>query len=114
MQRALKKASIQWPMHIARDGREALDYLQANGKYAGRADPSLIFLDLKLPFVHGFQVLEWIGKQPSLKEIPVLVLSSSPEDSDREKAQQLGAKTFLVKPPNPEMLREVFQSFSGV
>ena len=66
MQRALKKASIQWPMHIARDGREALDYLQANGKYAGRADPSLIFLDLKLPFVHGFQVpgVDWQAALP--------------------------------------------------
>ena len=80
MERALKKASIDRSMHIARDGRNALEYLQAIGKYADRNSyplPSLIFLDLKLPFVQGFKVLEWIRQQPSLKQLPVIILSSS-------------------------------------
>jgi CheY-like chemotaxis protein len=117
MERAFEKASIQRPMHVAKDGREALAYLQAAGKYADRNSypmPSLIFLDLKLPFVHGFQVLEWIRQQPSISQIPVIVLTSSPEQSDRDKAEALGAQSYLVKPPTPEMLQGVFQSFPGL
>jgi CheY-like chemotaxis protein len=116
LKRALQKARLSLPMHVATNGREALDYLQAVGKYSDRAVypiPSLIFLDLKLPFVHGFEVLAWIRQQPSLNHIPVAVLTSSPEQCDREKAQSLGAKAFLVKPPNPEMLLQLFQSLPG-
>jgi CheY-like chemotaxis protein len=117
MQRALKKASIDRPMHIIRDGRQALEYLEAAGKYADRNSyplPSLIFLDLKLPFVPGFKVLEWIRQQPSLKKLPVIILTSSAEQCDRDKANALGAQSFLVKPPTPEMLNGVFNSFPGV
>ena len=117
MERALEKASIARPMHIATDGRQALEYFQAVGKYADRNVyplPSLMFLDLKLPFVQGFKVLEWIRQQPSLKGLPVVILSSSSEQSDRDKADALGAHSFLVKPPTADMLRAVFQSFPGV
>ena len=92
MERALKKASIERPMHVAKDGRQAMEYLQAVGQYSDRNAfplPSLIFLDLKLPFVQGFQVLEWINQQPSLKQIPVVILTSSSEQSDRDKADAL-------------------------
>jgi CheY-like chemotaxis protein len=117
MNRALQKASLAPLMHIATDGRQALDYLQAVGKYSDRHAypiPSLIFLDLKLPFVQGFQVLEWIGQQPSLKHIPVVILSSSSEPSDRDTARRLGAHSFLVKPPTGEMMRDVFDTFPGL
>ena len=117
MERALEKASIERPMHVAKDGRQALEYLQAVGQYADRNSfplPSLIFLDLKLPFVQGFQVLEWINQQPSLKQIPVVILTSSSEQSDRDMAQALGAQSFLVKPPTADMLRRVFESFPGI
>jgi CheY-like chemotaxis protein len=116
MQRAMKKLAIEYPMHVAINGRDALDYFQAVGKYADRIAypiPSVIFLDLKLPFVHGFEVLDWIVHQSSLKQVPVAILTSSPEESDREMAYQLGAKFFLVKPPTPEMLEEVLHSILG-
>lgn len=112
MKRAMQKLPLAEAMHIAINGREALDYLQGVGKFADRTGypiPSLIFLDLKLPFVHGFEVLDWISHQPSLKQVPVAVLTSSPEESDREKAYRLGAKVFLIKPPTSEMLRGVLQ-----
>jgi CheY-like chemotaxis protein len=117
MHRALEKASLKPLMQIAKDGRQALEYLQGVGKYTDREAyplPALIFLDLKLPFVQGFQVLEWIRQQPPLKELPVVILSSSSEETDREKARQLGAQSFLVKPPTADTLREVFRTYSCV
>jgi CheY-like chemotaxis protein len=113
MERAMSKAGITVPLQLANDGQEAIDYLSGAGEFSDRTKyplPSVIFLDLKLPFVHGFEVLRWIKQQPSLADVPVAILSSSLEDSDREKSQELGAKTFLVKPPTPEMLVEFFQS----
>jgi CheY-like chemotaxis protein len=107
---ALKKAKLSPPMYHAKDGQEALDYLQAQGKYSDRATyplPSLILLDLKLPYVHGFEVLRWIRGQPSLKEVPVNMLTSSLEDRDRQRAFDLGANGFFIKPPTPETLREM-------
>jgi CheY-like chemotaxis protein len=112
MQQALKKLPLKYRVHLAEDGRQALDYLQGIGKYSDRAIypyPVIIFLDLKLPKVHGFEVLTWISEQPIIKEIPVAMLTSSPEPSDRERAANLGARTFLVKPPTPEVLSEALK-----
>lgn len=114
MERALSKAKCAMPMHIVFNGQEALDYLEGRGQYVDRAAhplPECVFLDLKLPFVHGFEVLAWIRRQPALENISVFVLTSSPEERDRKKALELGAKTFLVKPPSAEMLQEVFKNF---
>lgn len=111
MERALTKAKLAPPMHIAMNGRDALDYLKGSGKYGDRSEhplPNCVFLDLKLPFVHGFEVLEWMRSQSLLGQINVFVLTSSPEDRDRQRAMQLGAKEYLLKPPTPEMLQEVF------
>ncbi len=107
MRRALKKAGIDQPLQVVMDGQEALDYLGAAGKFADRAqfpEPSLVFLDLKLPYVHGFEVLDWIRRQDSLKDLPVVVLTSSPEERDRRRAHELGAKAYYVKPPSGEVL----------
>jgi CheY-like chemotaxis protein len=112
MERAMRKAKLCFSMHNAKNGQEAVDYLQGAGKYSQRATyplPSLIFLDLKIPFIHGFEVLRWIRQQPSLNGIPVIMLTSSLEASDQEKAVKLGAEGFLIKPPAPEKLVQVFQ-----
>ncbi len=109
MERAMSKTNLNQSIHIAINGKEAIDYLSGARKYVDRAAyplPDCILLDLKLPFVNGFEVLEWMRSQPSLLHIPVLILTSSPEDRDRKKAQELGAKAYLVKPPTPQMLLE--------
>jgi CheY-like chemotaxis protein len=113
MERALAKAQLDLPMQVAVNGEQAINYLAGNGKYADRIAyplPSCVFLDLKLPFVNGFEVLEWIRGQPPLAALPVIVLTSSPEERDRQKARQLGAKSYHIKPPTPPMLIEILKS----
>ncbi|HUD48897.1 MAG TPA: response regulator [Candidatus Baltobacteraceae bacterium] len=117
MERVMLKLPPTHTMHVAVDGREAVDYLQGSGKYSDRLAypiPSLIFLDLKLPSLHGFEVLAWINSQPSLKSVPVAILSSSAEPRDRETAIRLGAKSFLVKPPTPETVAQALKLLSDV
>jgi CheY-like chemotaxis protein len=113
LERALSKAKLDSPLYIAANGQEAIDYLAGAGKYADRTTypmPGCVFLDLKLPFRHGFEVLEWIRSEPSLAAIDVFVLTSSPEDRDRERAEQLGARAYLVKPPTGPMLLKVMET----
>lgn len=110
MEWALSKAKLDRPVHVAINGQDAIDYLSGAARYADRDVyplPRWIFLDLKLPFVHGFEVLEWIRSQPNLFNISVFVLTSSPEQRDRNRAAQLGAKAYLVKPPKPQMLLDL-------
>jgi CheY-like chemotaxis protein len=113
MQRVLRRAAISNPVQFVTDGQQALDYLSGAGAYSDRSlypQPFLVFLDLKLPYVHGFDVLEWLRRQPELSDIVVVVLTSSPESRDYTKAYTLGARTYLVKPPTAEMLRDVMTS----
>lgn len=100
--RALRTAEIDNPVHIVTDGEQALDYLQGAGKFADRAQyalPSLVLLDLKLPRVSGFEVLEWIQRDTTLPPLVVVVLSSSGETRDINMAYRFGARSYLVKPP---------------
>jgi len=114
-ERAMIKAQVSLPVHNARDGQEALDYLQAAGKYDDRNSfplPLLILLDLKIPLIHGFEVLRWVRGQPSLNNIPVVMLTSSLEEKDRARAIQMGADGYLIKPPTRESLAQVFENGS--
>jgi len=116
IKRALKEANILNPLQIAVHGQYAIDYLAGTGKYADRVQhplPSLIFLDLKLPFKHGLEVLKWIHEQPSLDKILVIVLTSSSEERDIQQAYRLGARSFLVKPPTTAMLLELMLSLKN-
>jgi len=113
MKRALKASAISNPLKVATDGREAMDYLAGAGLFANRTEfpiPSLIFLDLKLPYKSGFAVLEWIRTQPSLDSMLVVVLTSSSEERDIKEAYRLGARSFLVKPPTQTMLSDLMAS----
>jgi CheY-like chemotaxis protein len=83
-----------------KDGQQALDYLLHQGEFAGRGEnnPGLILLDLKLPKVDGLEVLRIIKGDDNLKRIPVVVLSSSREESDLTKSYDLGVNAYVVKP----------------
>jgi CheY-like chemotaxis protein len=108
--RAFAKAGFELPLHQVSDGEEALQYLNGNGKYGDRETyplPEIIFLDLKLPYVNGLEILEHIQKMPALDKIEVIVLTSSPEERDRKRAFELGAKEYLVKPATPKILLQI-------
>jgi CheY-like chemotaxis protein len=112
MRRALRKAGVELPLHVVKNGQEALDFLSGTGDFANRSQcppPSLVLLDLKMPFVNGFEVLAWIGSQASLKHIPIVVLTSSAEDRDRQKVMELGAKAYFVKPPTVETVKAILR-----
>ena len=116
MRRALKKTGLDLPVHVACDGNEALDYLRGSGVYQDRRQypvPSVIFLDLKLPYLTGFEVLEWIRQHPALQDLDVVILTSSAEERDEKKARELGVKAYLVKPPNAEMLLQTFSALAA-
>lgn len=111
MRRALKKSGLELPVQIVTDGKQALDYLMGTDEYGDRRQfpqPRWVFLDLKLPYFNGFEVLEWIRKDPTNQHLDVVILTSSPEERDRETAQRLGAMAYLVKPPTVEALLRVF------
>jgi CheY-like chemotaxis protein len=113
MKRALKGAAIPNPLKVAGDGQEAIDYLSGTERFANRSEfpiPSLIFLDLKLPYKSGFEVLEWIRSQSSLDPTLVVVLTSSSEERDIKETYRLGARSFLVKPPTQTMLSDLMIS----
>jgi two-component system response regulator len=112
LERAVKKAGITAPVQVARDGQQAIDYLSGAGSFADRVQyplPGLVFLDLKLPYVHGFDVLEWIRGQVQFGNLPVVVLTSSAEDRDRKRAQELRSQGYLVKPAEPAELAALMQ-----
>jgi CheY-like chemotaxis protein len=99
--RALKKANILNEMLVARDGVEALDYLFCTGTYAGRDPcnlPELVLLDLKLPKVDGLEVLKQLRANLSTKLLPVVVLTSSKEESDLINSYELGCNSYIRKP----------------
>jgi two-component system response regulator len=99
--RALRKARLSNPIHHVEDGQAALDFLFAEGDYTARegcAMPRLVLLDLKLPRVEGLEVLARIKGDPRTRDVPVVILTSSREAPDLEKAYSLGVNSYVVKP----------------
>jgi CheY-like chemotaxis protein len=104
---ATRKAQVDFILHNVEDGDRAMAYLSGTGAYADRDQyqlPSLILLDLKMPRGTGFEILKWIRKHPKLEDIPVVVLSGSQLKSDIERAYQVGANSYVVKPMGFEAL----------
>jgi two-component system response regulator len=108
-QRALRNANLGNHIQVARDGAEAMDFIFCDGVYTGRKiedTPKLILLDLKLPKVDGLEVLERIKSDPRTRHIPVVILTSSKEQTDVIKSYKLGVNSYIVKPVN-------FESFTA-
>jgi CheY-like chemotaxis protein len=97
-QETLRDAKVQNTLHIASDGMEATNFLWRRGKYANVPRPDLILLDLNLPKKSGREVLEEIKLDPSLKSIPVVVLTTSAAEEDILRTYQLHANCYITKP----------------
>jgi CheY-like chemotaxis protein len=101
LRRAFQKAGICCPILDVPDGEKAINYLNGSDGFGDRHQfpfPSLLFLDLKMPKVSGFEVLEWLQNHDGLLRIKIVVLSSSNLPSDMQKARLLGAHDYRVKP----------------
>ena len=109
---AFDRAKVPNPLVTVNDGGECVDYLSGVGPFADRATyplPALLLLDLKMPRVHGFEVLEWLGSRPEFKELPAIVLSSSSDETDIQKARRLGARDYFVKPQSLDNLVKILR-----
>ena len=112
---AIKELGLGCQLSRVIDGQQAIDYLSGATPYADRARhplPAAVLLDLKMPRVDGFDVLAWRGKSDGFKSIPFIVLTSSQHPRDREKALELGAEDYLVKPGNPRVLTTMLREIS--
>ena len=99
--RAFKKNNITNEVVVARDGKEALDYLDGTGAYEGRDTgdmPTVVLLDLKLPKIDGIEVLRRIRSDEKKKLLPVVILTSSKEENDLFNGYKLGANSYIRKP----------------
>ena len=106
---ALSSGKVANRIVWVKDGAEALDYLFRRGAYAGREDlpPRLILLDLKMPKVGGIEVLKEIKADARLKKVPVVIMTSSDEESDVANTYELGANSYVVKPVDFTALADV-------
>lgn len=97
---ALAKHDLAKRVAVARDGVEALDYLYCRGKFNGRpgGNPGVVLLDIKMPRLDGLEVLRRIKSDDQLKSLPVVILTSSCEESDLSRSYALGANAYVVKP----------------
>ncbi len=112
----IRSVSTQYPaceVYVAEDGEEALDFLNCRGKFSGRKPGKslkVIFLDIKLPKINGFEVLREIKSHADTRSIPVVIISSSGEDVDIKEAYDLGANAYITKPFEYERFTAIMQS----
>jgi CheY-like chemotaxis protein len=114
IQRAFQKAGLRNALKVTRDGGQAIDYLAGHGIYANRERfprPFMLLLDLKMPGTDGFEVLQWVRAQPDLKRLLVVVLTSSNLQADVDRAYELGANSYLVKPVSFDEMVAMIQRF---
>lgn len=110
---ALEKANVPAKMQTAWDGVEAMDYLKGNGKYSDRhlyPMPDVILLDINMPRANGFEVLDWIRKDPVCKTMLVHVFTASCRDIDVRRAYELSANSYAVKPSRSDELVVLIRS----
>jgi|SRR5205809_2369296 len=114
IQRALQRSNIVNPLQVVRDGADAVAYLNGDLQYGDRERyplPVLLLMDLKMPRKSGLEVLEWLRQQTGgLRRLPVVVLTSSNQSLDINRAYDLGANSYLVKPAGFDSLLELVKN----
>ena len=114
IQRAFQKAGLRQALKVVRDGEQAIAYLSGRGIYSNRDRfplPFLVLLDLKMPRSDGFEVLRWVREEAQFKRLLIVVLTSSNLQADVDRAYELGANSYLVKPVEFEEMYHLLQRF---
>ena len=114
--RSFRKAALINPVVVVKNGVEVLEYLRGDGKFSNRAEyplPTLLLLDLRMPMMDGFEVLYWIRQHPTLRTLRIVMLTTSEDLRDINKAYQLGANAFLVKPTDLEHFVKLTDAIRG-
>ncbi len=108
IEKNLRRSKINNPLIIIDDGAEALDYLLCQGDYAGQTRPSplLVLLDLNLPGMDGYQVLEQMKNNPETRRIPVIILTTTDDYREVERCYQLGCNVYITKPVDYEQFAD--------
>ena len=112
MHAAFKKANYDGSLQEVRNGEEAIAYLKGEGPFRNRNKfplPTIMVLDLNMPKKDGFDLMAWVRAQPVLKRLAIVILTASMRNEDVERAFDLGANSFLVKPSNLEALEAMVQ-----
>jgi CheY-like chemotaxis protein len=115
VKRSFKLARIDNPLQVVTDGQEAMDYLRGAGRYADREThplPKLIVMDIRMPRKSGFEVLEWVKRDRLLHRIPVVIVTSSENPADINRAYELGANAYMVKPMDYREVEQLFHSIT--
>ena len=116
IKRAFQKAGLGDILKTVSDGGQAIDYLRGIDGYADRGRfplPFMVLLDLKMPGTDGFEVLQWLRSQPDFKRLLVVVLTSSNLQADVDRAYDLGANSYLVKPVEFNEMVNMIQRFEA-
>jgi len=116
IERALRTAGVAGPIHLVRDGAEAIAYFMGEGKFADRKAytyPTFVMTDLKMPKVDGFGVLEFLKGNPEWAIIPTVVFTASQDRDDIKKAYMLGASSYHLKPNDPAALRQLVATLNA-
>ncbi|MDB6024857.1 MAG: response regulator with CheY-like receiver domain and winged-helix DNA-binding domain [Verrucomicrobiales bacterium] len=112
LQRAMHKITDPVPIHMVRNGEEAISYLMGDGAYSDRNRfpfPTAVLLDLKMPRKNGFEVLEWMRSSPQYAVVPTIVWSSSSLPQDVRRAYDLGANCYLMKPNSHSEIEQLVE-----
>ena len=115
VKRAFKVAHIPNPLQVVTDGEEAIHYLHGDGKYSDRQVyplPKLIVMAIRMPGRNGFEVLEWVKQDRLLRRIPIVIVSSSRNPEDINRAYESGANAYMVKPMDFHKVEELFHSIT--
>lgn len=109
---ALREANLANPVIHVEDGVDCMDWLNRRGRYAGRAesDPAVILLDIKMPRKDGLEVLKELRTDERWKRVPVVILSSSREESDLARSWDLGVNAYVLKPVDAQQFFTAVQT----
>ena len=113
LERSVRRLKLQNRLQTVCDGAEAIAYIKGDGRYHDRVlypEPLLLFLDLKMPSVDGFDVLGWLKEHPQYARFPVVVMSALGEVKQVNRAYHLGARSYLTKPIDPDEIRATFEN----